>query len=258
MTLTPVIFLLISSLAFVCEFIDAGLGMGYGTIITPLLILGGLEPATVVPAVLLSQACGGLSASVFHHRFANASFTRHSRDSRAALLIAGFGIAATVIGALIAINIPSAFLKTYIGVLVTVMGILILRRKVFTFSWKKMMAVGVISAFNKGLSGGGYGPVVTAGQILAGQNYKAAIGVTTLAEVPICLCGFLTYLVGKNMKGVPVVSKDLLLALLLGAILAGPCGALSTKNFKRERLPLLLGGFIVLLGILTLAKTLSP
>ena len=41
-------------LAFVCEFVDSTLGMGYGTSLTPILLLMGFEPLQVVPAVPFS------------------------------------------------------------------------------------------------------------------------------------------------------------------------------------------------------------
>ena len=56
-------------LAFLCEVTDASFGMGYGTILAPLLLIVGYEPAVIVPAILLSQAVGGFTASVFHHRY---------------------------------------------------------------------------------------------------------------------------------------------------------------------------------------------
>ena len=62
-----------------------------------------------------------------------------------------------------------------------------------------MVGIGILSAFNKGLSEGVFGPVVTSGQILAGQRHKGAIGVTTLAEAPICIIGFFTYLIGRSI-----------------------------------------------------------
>jgi len=57
--------------AFVCEFIDASMGMMYGTILSPILIIAGFEPVLVVPSILLSQALGGFTASIFHHRLKN-------------------------------------------------------------------------------------------------------------------------------------------------------------------------------------------
>ena len=163
MEVTVGMFLALLVFAFVCEFIDSSLGMGYGTILTPSLLIIGFDPLVVVPAVLLSQAFGGLSASVFHHQFENVSFRPDSKDFKIVLIISGFGIVATVFAALISINLPKIILKTYIGIMVLVMGFIILLNRTFIFSWGKMIAIGIISAFNKGISGGGFGPVVTGG-----------------------------------------------------------------------------------------------
>ena len=54
---------LLMPLAFVCEFIDSSLGMGYGTSLTPLLLLMGFEPMQVVPAVLFSEFVSGFTAA---------------------------------------------------------------------------------------------------------------------------------------------------------------------------------------------------
>ncbi|MDY6787640.1 MAG: hypothetical protein SVK54_05900 [candidate division WOR-3 bacterium] len=56
---------------------------------------------------------------------------------------------ATIIAAMISINIPKIILKSYIGIMVLVMGIIILIIKKFTFSRKKIIGLGVISSFNK-------------------------------------------------------------------------------------------------------------
>jgi len=159
--ITVGMFLLLFALAFVCEFIDSSLGMGYGTIMSPLLIILGFEPLIVIPAILLSQAFGGFTAAVFHHQFENASFKPGSRDLKIVMIISGFGFVATVAAALLALHIPKVVLKTYIGVLVLVMGGILLSNRTFRFSWKKMIGVGILSAFNKGMTGGGFGPVVT-------------------------------------------------------------------------------------------------
>jgi uncharacterized membrane protein YfcA len=267
-------FLFLLVLAFVCEFIDSSLGMGYGTILAPFLIIIGFDPLVAIPAVLLSQAFGGLSASVFHHQFENVSFRYDSRDLKIVFIISGFGIIATVFAALISISIPRIILKTYIGILVIVMGGIILLNLSFKFSWRKMIAIGILSAFNKGVSGGGFGPVVTGGQILSGQDHKPAIGVTTLAEAPICISAFFTYLIGRTVIELqpPILSMpfssflqqmfspkmfqwELILALLLGSILVTPFGAFTTKVLKKEKMHYIVGILITVLGIWTLIKT---
>jgi len=80
MEISVALFLILFLFAFVCEFIDSSMGMGYGTILSPVLIIMGFDPLVVVPSILLSQAFGGLSASVFHHQFRNVSFNRSSKD----------------------------------------------------------------------------------------------------------------------------------------------------------------------------------
>ena len=274
MEITVGLFLFLFIAAFVCEFIDSSLGMGYGTILSPVLILMGFDPLIAVPAILLSQAFGGFTASIFHHQFENASFSRGSRDLKIVFIISVCGILVTILAVFIAFNIPRVVLKTYIGLLVLSMGVILLAGRKFRFSWKKMIGVGIISAFNKGLSGGGFGPVVTGGQIISGQRHKGAIAATTLAEAPICTIGFVAYLVGGAMRGrdAPIMSMpfaefltamfshklfqwELVLALLLGSVFVAPFGAFTTKIIKTEKLAFILGILVTVLGIWTLLKT---
>ncbi|GAG49703.1 unnamed protein product, partial [marine sediment metagenome] len=153
--------------------------------------------------------------------------------------------------ALIAINIPKAVLKTYIGILVVAMGIILLLGRKFEFSWNKMVAIGALSAFNKGISGGGFGPVVTSGQIMAGRDSKNSIGATTFAEAPICIVGFLTFLIAKG-----IYSWNLVVFLSIGALLGAPLGALLTSKFRSEkRLKIILAILTLVLGAWILIRT---
>jgi len=274
MEITVGLFLLLIVLTFFCEYIDATFGMGYGTILAPILLIIGFDPITCIPALLLSQAVGGMAASVFHHQFENVSFSRDSDDLKAALLISSFGIVATIVAAFVAVHISTIVLKTYIGILVFVMGVIVLMNRKFKFSWKKMVVVGALSAFNKGLSGGGFGPVVTAGQIMSGQKHKAAIGVTTLAEVPICATAFFAYLIARTIAEVnpPILGLsvgsfmktmfspamfnwELMLALLIGVVLVAPFGAFTTKKLSDKYMHLILGSLIAILGLWELLDT---
>ncbi len=56
--------LLVFVAALVCEYIDSALGMGYGTTLTPVLLLCGFDPLQIVPAVLLSEFSTGLVATI--------------------------------------------------------------------------------------------------------------------------------------------------------------------------------------------------
>jgi len=263
--------LLVSAAASVCEMIDSSLGMLYGTILSPVLIIVGFDPLVVVPSILFSQAIGGIIASIGHHRLRNVDFTikkdvmkrlsdlgyietfrkSTTRDLKVVFVITCFGILATIIGALTAISIPKVALKTYIGLLVLLMGIILLLRSRFNFSWEKIFGIGILSAFNKGISGGGFGPVVTSGQLISGRETKKSIGTTTLSEAPICITGFLTYIIRNGLT-----TWNLVLILTAGAIVGAIIGPHITTKFKsEEKLRLGLGILVTLLGIWTLVKT---
>jgi len=264
--------------AFFCEYVDSTLGMGYGTTLTPVLLIMGFSPAQIVPAVLLSELITGVLAGIFHHREGNVNFKPETADIfkiknllsplgyietvkktlplhlKVALLLAACSIFGTVAAVFIAVNIPKFWLKLYIGVLVLSMGLVILLfiNRNFKFSWKRISILGLIASFNKGMSGGGYGPVVTSGQILSGVEGKSAVGITSLAEGLTCLVGVIAYmLVCKN----PIDWK-LAPYLIIGAVLSVPLSAKSVKILSPRKLKLAIAILTIVLGLFTIIKTL--
>lgn len=265
-------------LAFLCEYMDSTLGMGYGTTLTPIFLLLGFGPMQIVPVVLLSELVSGLLAGFFHHREGNVNFKPKTTNVsvivkklkslgyvesfkqgiplhlKVVLLLAACSIFGTIVAVFVAVNIPKFWLKIYIGCLVTAMGVVILvcLDKEFKFSWKKIAFLGIIASFNKGMSGGGYGPVVTGGQILSGVEGKSAVGITSLAEGLTCLVGIITYvLVLKN-------PLDLKLApwIIIGAVVSVPFSAKSVKFISTKKLKLMIAVLTIILGTFTLIKTL--
>lgn len=239
-------------MAFICEYIDSSLGMGYGTTLTPVLLLMGYNPLQIVPCILLSELITGLSAAFFHHRFRNSNFKFGGIDLKIAMVMAGCSILGTLAAVFVALNLPKFYVKLYIGVLVLSMGILILAtlKRTYKFSWKKISSIGILAAFNKGISGGGYGPLVTSGQILSGVESKSAIGITSLAEGLTCFVGVITYLAFTNHT----VDWSLSPSLILGAILSVPIAAYTVKKFKGGSLRLIVGIATAVLGLFTLWK----
>ena len=261
--------------AFICEFINSSLGMMYGTLLAPSLLIAGFEPIAIVPAILFSQTIGGLTASKFHQKYKNINFSFKSknprfiikkiiklgwleafkkgttRDFRIGTFISIFGVIATFTSVLIAINIPKELLKTYIGFLVIFIGFTLLLKPTFKFSWKKIWAISIISAFNKSLTGAGFGPIITSGQVMAGRNTRNSIGITNFATVPICITGFLMYMLTESIS-----DWNLIIYLSIGAALAAPFGAKLTSSFRSEqKIKSFLGILLMIIGILVLIKT---
>ncbi len=264
--------------AFICEYMDSSLGMGYGTTLTPVLLLIGFKPLQVVPVVLLSELITGSLAAYFHHRRGNVNFkpktmnvTEIYKELKAlgyvetfrrglplhlkvALLLAACSVVGTLAAVVVAVNIPRFWLKMYIGAIVFSMGLVVLLtlNKEFRFSWGKILGLGLVASFNKGMSGGGYGPVVTGGQILAGVEGKSAVGITSLAESLTCAVGVLSYVF------ISEGALDLQIApfIIIGAVASVPFSTLTVKKISTKHLKIAIAALTICLGLFTIIKTL--
>ena len=243
--------MIIGAVAFISEFLDSGLGMGYGTALAPILILMGQDPLRVTPAILISQFFTDIAAVLCHHSTGNVNFKSTSSDFRIALLLGMVSSIGVITSVLLAIRLPRWMLTLYIGLLVTAMGILICFtvKRPIRFSWAKIIGVSFLAAFNKGISGGGYGPLVMGGQLISGVNPKNAVGITAFAEAITCLVGFIAYFVSGKL-----IDWKLAGTLTLFAVFAVPLAALTVKNIYSDSLKRLVGILIVVLGLMTLLK----
>lgn len=240
-------------LAFFAEYVDSSLGMGYGTTLTPLLLIFGFNPIQIVPAVLLSEFISGISAGALHHSLGNVNFRKGTQATRTMSILSVCSVVGTVIAVFLALSLPSRIVKGYIGIMILCIGLFIIfgGRLIssVSFSIKKIIALGTIAAFNKGISGGGYGPLVTGGQVISGVPEKSAIGITSLAEGIVCLVGLILYV---SLNGMPF--WNLALPLTIGAILSVPLAAYTVKILPSTLLRRYIGYATVFLGTLTLVK----
>lgn len=244
---------ILTAFSFFPALIDASLGMGYGFTLTPLLLLLGYTPCQTIPAVLISSVIGDLISSFFHQEYKNVDFSFKSRSFKIAAVIGGLGGVGALVGALVAVGISSFHLKLYIGILVTVLGFFVLfsrkLRMKMDFSWSKMVILGTLGAFNKGLSGSGFGPVVTTGGLLTGLDEKSVVAIQCLSELPVCVIGFLTFVI----SGV-CIDWNLALWVSVGVIFASPIAAFFVHKISSEKLRPLIAITAIILGISTLVK----
>jgi|SRR3989344_3423110 len=258
----PEIIIAIVLAAFVLQFFDAAVGMGYGEITAVLLLLG-FQPLEVVPSVILTSGILSLTTGLIHQGFRNVNFSINSEDFKITSLLTGFGIIGVLLGAFIALRLPADILKTYIGFLVLVIGISILlfREKKWSLIWwrkqkisfKKIIALGSLAAFNKGISGGGFGPVLAGGQILAGVEIKKVVGITTMAEGIISLLGAIAY---NFLNGGDHFNLSLILFLLVGGLLATPFGVYIVRKFHPRKLRWSVGIISIIMGSAILTQML--
>lgn len=237
--------------AVLCEYMDASLGMGYGTTLTPLLLLFGYEPLQIVPAVLLSELFTGVAAGLMHQRDGNVDFRHDAAARRTALLLTALSAVGAILAVSVAVTIPTFWLGLIITGIVMSMGLVILatRHRQLRYHAGGIVAVGAVAAFNKGLSGGGYGPLVTAGQVVSGLPAKRAVAVTSVAEAATCLVGLLAYLAaGKS------IAWELAVPLALGAMLSVPMATITVHRLSEHMVRGLVGVLTLALGVVALLK----
>ncbi len=245
--------LLLFGLCFACELIDSGLGMGYGTILTPSLIMLGYQPEDIVPTILFSELLSGFSASFFHNEIKNVELGYRGKDLvSAGILVVGSLVGVTA-GVFLAINIPKEVLKVAIGCVILTSGlfVILMSGRVIKYKKWKMAVLSSIASFNKAVSGGGYGPLVTSGQILSGVQSKAAVGITSFAEGFTCLLAVILFL-GKG----GFINLQIFIPMCAGALLSVPCSVFVISKAREDIFKIFLGVLTTIMGLLTLYKAL--
>jgi len=239
--------------AFICEYGDSTLGAGYGTILSPLLLIVGFEPLQIVPAILVSEFCTGFLGAFAHHRLDNMRFcTKDTTNFKIVALLGGAGIISSLCGAFLVINISKKITKSYIGFIVILMGILLITGVVWQFTWRKIIGLGLFASFNKIITGGGYGPVVVSGQLLSNRKIGDSVATTLFAEGLMSMIGICIY---SFVFNVPIITP-LTIPLTIGAIMSVPLAGYSLKRAKLLKIEKIVGIFCLGIGCFTILKVL--
>jgi len=84
-----------------------------------------------------------------------------------------------------------------------------------------------VGGFNKGVGGGGYGPVITVGGLISGVPVKSMVAVTSFAEGMTCVAAVVTWFVLVSV-GV-IVDYMLLPSFVIGTVLAAVGAPYTTR-----------------------------
>ena len=243
------IFILLLIVAFICEYAAAALGMGYGTTLAPILIILGYSPVVLVPIVLFSQFIAASVAAFFHHIFQNMDIMNQEEEKTAFIIFAITGFFGVIIATFANINLPAILVESYIAIVVILMGLLMFLNggREIKYSKSRLGIIGVVAAFNKGISGGGYGPVTNSGQILSGIPPRAALAITALLEGVLCALGIVLYFL---LLGPPQLLETA--AITIGALIAAPLSALTTAKLEQPIIKKIVAISTLGIGLFTL------
>lgn len=247
------VLLMIFAAALFCEYMDSSLGMGYGTTLTPALLVAGFAPLQIVPCILLSEFITGLAAALMHHHDGNVDLLGDKEARTAALTLSILSAVGAIAAVLLSLQVPGAWRKGIIGAIILLAGLttLLTAGRRLRYRTSHLIGLGALAAFNKGLSGGGYGPLVTAGQVVSGLSPKKAVAITSLAESLTCLVGLAAYVVLKGD-----LDWTLALPLTLGAVLSVPMATLTVRRLSESVIRMSVGTVTCVLGLFTLGRLL--
>ena len=126
---------------------DSSLGMGYGTTLTPLLMLAGYAPLEIVPAVLFSELLTGMLAVAMHQRDGNVDFLNNAQARKTAFFLVSLSSIGGVLAVWVAISLPRFWLSLFITLIILAMGVIILLTRAHKIQYRKssIMAVGALA-----------------------------------------------------------------------------------------------------------------
>lgn len=241
--------------AAVAAFLCGSLGLGFGAVLMPALLLLGIEPRVAVASSLIAQLVTVPLGGASHASFG------HVRVRIVAPLL-GAGFLGTFAGAQFSISIGEFLLTILIAVSTIVMGILVLTRVVFEVGagrkderavrWQALVVIGLVAGFAASAFGTGWGPVGVSLLLLAGIAPKLAVGSSVTARAPIALSATLAYfsLAGPQR----VVELGVLVPIVAGGVLGILLGSVAARRLGDRRLRQAVGFVIVTLGLLVFLK----
>jgi uncharacterized membrane protein YfcA len=235
--MTPTL-LLFAVAGFVASFVDGALGMGFGPTSASILLASGLAPQAVSASVNIAKVVTGIAAGVAHWRF-------HNLDRTLVLRLAVPGCLGAIVGVTVLSNVSGATLRPYLAMLLTLVGLRILVRfaqpmtptqkdlpspgshkKTIQYDPRGVKAAAFIGGITNGLIGA-WGPVVTPFLLHRGVRPRYAIGCVNSAEIAVASTSAFSIVGAVGGSG---FSGALVLALLLGGVVAAPLAAWATRR----------------------------
>lgn len=248
-------FLWLTLLGFIAYYISSVTGSGYGTIAAPLLILAGYNIRSIVPGIIVSQLVSNILLSLLHQKAGNMKLGEHG-EIESLVLMAGASAIGAGAATFIFLSAPQAYIEYYISAMLISLGVAVYTTRKIRLRVQsvgrgltlKLTVLSFIASLNKGLTGGGLSPLISAGQVLLGVDPRKAVSVTPLIVVSSEIVMLSMYL----GSGVLWESSGMTVPLTLGALLAVPLIPVRVRSLTGDSIRLSMSVAMVGLGTLLL------
>ncbi|MBN8686860.1 MAG: TSUP family transporter [Chitinophagales bacterium] len=235
---------------FLAQMVDGATSMGYGVTSSIVLQSAHVSPAAISAGIHTAEMFTSGASGYSHYKFGNVN-----KKLFKALVIPG--IIGAVLGAFLLVKFDDThirYLRPLMAMYTLLLGIRIfsnafrpvnLKKKFSRYGW-----LAGIGGFLDSFGGGGWGPIVTSTLITKGRTPRYVVGSVSLTEFFVTLASAFTFF---TMIGVQ--NWQVILALVLGGVVAAPFAARLAGKLPRKTSFIFLGTVVVLWSFRILYKT---
>jgi uncharacterized protein len=233
---------------FLAQLVDGALGMGYGVTSATILNSAGISPAAISGSIHTAEMFASGASGYSHYRFGNVN-----KKLFKALLIPG--VIGAILGAILLTKLGEAqlYLRPVMAVYTLLLGLRIIlnvfRKQQTQKKFKRHGLLAGIGGFLDSFGGGGWGPIVTTTLITKGRSPRFVIGSVSLTEFFVTLASAFTFF---TLLG--VTHWQVIVALIIGGLVAAPIAAKLTGKLPRKTSFILLGALVIFWSIRILVK----
>lgn len=236
---------------FLAQLVDGALGMGYGVTSATILNSAGISPAAISGSIHTAEMFASGASGYSHYRFGNVN-----KKLFKVLLIPG--IIGAILGAILLTKLGEThlnYLRPIMAMYTLLLGIRIIvnvfRKQQAQKKFKKYGLLAGVGGFLDSFGGGGWGPIVTTTLITKGRSPRFVIGSVSLTEFFVTLASAFTFF---TLLG--VTHWQVILALVIGGLIAAPIAAKLVGKLPRKTSFILLGSLVIIWSIRILVKIL--
>jgi siroheme synthase-like protein len=234
---------------FLAQLVDGALGMGYGVTSATILLTAGVSPAAMSGSIHTAEMFASGASGYSHYKFGNVN-----KKLFKALVIPG--VIGAVLGAILLSkygDTHTPYLRPIIATYTMLLGLRILwnafkrdqkKKKFKHYGW-----LAGFGGFLDSFGGGGWGPIVTTTLITKGRSPRFVIGSVSLTEFFVTLASAFTFF---TMLG--VTHWQVIVALVIGGLLAAPLAAKLAGKLPRKKSLILLGLLVIFWSLKIIVK----
>lgn len=234
---------------FLAQLVDGALGMGYGVTSATILLTAGVSPAAMSGSIHTAEMFASGASGYSHYKFGNVN-----KKLFKALVIPG--VLGAILGAILLSKYGDSqtpYLRPIIASYTMLLGLRILwnafkseqkKKKFKHYGW-----LAGFGGFLDSFGGGGWGPIVTTTLITKGRSPRFVIGSVSLTEFFVTLASAFTFF---TMLG--VTHWQVIVALVIGGLLAAPLAAKLAGKLPRKTSLILLGLLVIFWSLKIIVK----